>query len=612
MRSPFLNEIKELADLKNLTFAKLHDLAKEIRQKIISTISTTGGHLSSNLGIVELTIALHRSFSSPLDKFIFDTGHQTYTHKLLTGRNKHFDTIRQLKGLSGFPDPQESPHDHFISGHAGTALSLSLGMAKNRDLTKRSEHIIPIIGDASLTCGLTLEALNNIPKNLARFIVILNDNKMSILKNVGNIQQTLDLFNFEELQAHSCLSKISKLLPKNVLNPAAFFEHFNLNYVGPIDGHDIQKLVETLSSLKDLSSPTLVHVLTKKGKGLKQAIANPTLYHGVRAFDIEQGILSNNQSTFPQIFGRTILQMAQKDPSLLVIAAATMDGSSLFELKREFPERCLDVGIAEGHAVTFAGGLAYGGKMKVVVSIYSSFLQRAFDNLFHDVCLQKLPVLFAIDRSGISGPDGSTHHGIYDIGYLNAMPNIVIAQPRSGKVLKELLNSAFSWELPVAIRYPNLATEDEPPQIKREVGSAEILVRGKNLLIIALGHMCEIALKVQEDLKKEGIEATVLDPVFIKPLDSDLLYELISTHPFIVTLEEHSLNGGFSYIFNNFTIRNGFNNLQILNLGIPDTFLQHGSNADLLKELGLDSIQIASKIKQHFSLNQIYKLSDSV
>jgi 1-deoxy-D-xylulose-5-phosphate synthase len=622
MKKTLLSEIHHPKDLTYYSLEQLEILATEIRQKIIDVLSINGGHLGSNLGIVEITIALHKVFQSPEDKFIFDVSHQSYPHKLLTGRAEKFDQIRQFKGLCGFCNPKESAHDHFYAGHAGTALSLALGVAKNRDLSGRKEHIIPILGDAALTCGLTLEALNNIPKDLKRFIVLLNDNNMSISNNVGAITNILSRLvnNPTSNKIYSGIEQLLSKIPsygstlakhghkitesvKNLVSAAPFFEQFGLSYVGPIDGHDIKKLIDVLEELKHCEQPTLLHVLTVKGKGMETAIQNPTTYHGCKPFDKITGkfLASSSKSTFPQIFGSHILQMAENDPSVVAITPAMPAGSCLTEFMKKFPDRCIDVGIAEGHSVTYAGGIAYGKKMKVVSSVYATFLQRAFDNLFQDVCLQELPVVFAVDRAGISGPDGSTHHGIYDIAFLNTMPNMVICQPRNGHVLKELLESAFSWNRPTAIRYPNLPTDLPPiPIQKREMGVAEIICKGKDIAIIALGHMCMTAFEVKKLLQKEGLEPTIVDPVFIKPLDEDLFYELISSHKYVVTIEEHSLSGGLGMIFNSFIIRNGLLGTHVLNFGIPDTYLEQGSNAELLEQIGLTPEAIATRILQTF------------
>lgn len=620
-----LATIESPEDLKKLSWSELQQLAIEIRHRIIEVMSVNGGHLASNLGAVELTLALHKVFDSPDDKFIWDVSHQSYVHKLLTGRNDRFHSIRQFKGLCGFSNPKESPHDHFYAGHAGTALSLALGVAKNRDLTKRHEYVIPIIGDATLTCGVSLEALNNIPRDLKRFIVILNDNAMSISKNVGAITQILSrlISNpttnklYQEIDAF--VSKIPSYGPmlskqghkiaeslKNLVSHGAFFEQYGLSYIGPIDGHDIRKLVEILEGLKDSNWPVVVHVLTNKGQGMEEAIKNPVSYHGVRPFDTKTGKFIPNPSTrptFPKIFGNHLLKMAENDPSLVAVTPAMSAGSCLDEFMKKFPDRCLDVGIAESHSITFCGGLAYGRKMKVVASIYATFLQRAFDNLFHDVCLQELPVVFAIDRGGLSGPDGSTHHGIYDISFLNAMPNMIIAQPRNGQVLKELLESSFTYGRPTAIRYPNMATDEGSDPIQpRELGKGEVLAAGSGILIIALGHMNQTALQVHELLAKQGISSSVMDPIFVKPLDSDLICRLLVTHHTIVTIEEHSAISGLGSILNHFLMSQGFNHIQVLNFGIPEAFIEQGSYQDLIQELGLTPEKISARICRFFSL----------
>jgi 1-deoxy-D-xylulose-5-phosphate synthase len=628
MTESILATIHSPQDLKTLSFQKLNQLAFEIRQRIIEILSINGGHLASNLGSVELTLALHKVFNSPDDKLIWDVSHQTYTHKIITGRNDNFHTIRKYKGLCGFCNPKESPHDLFHAGHAGTALSLALGVAKNRDLTKRQEHVIPIIGDATLTCGMSLEALNNIHRDLKNFIVILNDNAMSISKNVGAITRILSriLSNPTTNKIYHELDSIVSKIPsygamlakqghkiteslKNLVSPAAFFEQYGLSYVGPIDGHDIKKLIDLFEALKNSQWPVVVHILTKKGQGMEEALKNPVSYHGVRPFDVGTGKFLPNpstQPTFPKVFGTHILKMAESDPSLVVVTPAMSSGSMLDELMKKFPERCLDVGIAEAHSVTFSGGLAYGRKMKVVLSIYSTFLQRAHDNLFHDVCLQELPVVFAIDRAGLAGPDGVTHNGIYDISFLNAMPNMIITQPRNGHVLKELLESCFSWGQPAAIRYPNIQTEElNAPLTYREPGKGEILAEGKGILIIALGHMASIAMQVRELLlNKTGVEATVMDPIFIKPLDSELICRMLLTHQQIVTIEEHSLSSGMGSIINNFLMSNGFSNIQVINFGVPETFVEQGSHAELLNEIGLTPEKIYHRIALQFSLSE--------
>lgn len=625
MSDLILPSINSPMDIKNLSIQSLNQLANEIRQRIIEILSVNGGHLASNLGSVELTIALHKVFNSPVDKFIWDVSHQTYPHKLLTGRDDQFHTIRKHKGLCGFSHPKESPHDHFFAGHAGTALSLALGVAKNRDLTKRNEHVIPIIGDATLTCGMSLEALNNVSRDLKRFIVILNDNAMSISKNVGAITHILSriLSNPTTNKIYHELDTIVSKIPsygamlakqghkiteslKNLVSPAAFFEQYGLSYIGPVDGHDVKKLIDVFEALKDSDWPVVIHVLTNKGQGMEEAIKNPVSYHGAKPFDIGTGkFLPNPQTrpTFPKIFGTHLLKMAENDPSLVAVTPAMSAGSMLDDFMKKFPDRCLDVGIAEGHSVTFCGGLAYGRKMKIVASIYSTFLQRAFDNLFHDVCLQELPVVFAIDRAGLAGPDGSTHNGIYDISFLNAMPNMVISQPRNGQVLKELLESSFSWGRPAAIRYPNIPTEESDlPLAYREMGKGEVIAEGEDILLIGLGHMVHTALQLKDILAKTGINATVLDPIFVKPLDTELLCRLLLTHQRIVTIEEHSVVAGMGSIINNFLMSHGYSNVQVINFGVPENFIEQGSHGELLDELGLTPQKIYHRIALQFCL----------
>lgn len=620
MNNKLLDSIASPAILKEMSYDQLRELAEEIRLRIIDVLSQTGGHLASNLGIVELTIALHKVFNSPDDKLIWDVSHQTYVHKLLTGRNNRFETIRQFHGLSGFSHPKESKYDHFHAGHAGTALSLALGVAKNRDLTKRDEYIIPIIGDATLTCGLAIEALNNIKRDLRRFIVILNDNEMSISKNVGaitkilsrminnptisRIHQELDSFvsklpgygNVLSKQGH----KIAESL-KNLVSPAVFFEQYELSYIGPIDGHNIRAIVEALEGVKNSHWPVIIHVLTKKGQGMDEAIKNPVIWHGAKPFCPNTCKFlpsASEKPTFPKVFGNHLLKMAQNDPSIVCVTPAMSAGSSIDSFMRTFPDRCLDVGIAESHAITYAGGIAYGGKMKVFASIYSTFLQRAFDNLFHDVCLQELPVVFAIDRAGLAGGDGQTHNGIYDISFLNAMPNMVIAQPRNGHLLKELMESAHSYELPTAIRYPNTPTDEPDKPIKKRVlGRGEVLREGKDVLIISLGTMEQTAVELADMLAEKGINPTIFDPIFVKPLDTETLCELLLTHNTVITLEEHSVVSGMGVIINNFLMAGGYSGVQVYNFGVPETFVEQGKLSLLLDEIGLSAKKIFARLE---------------
>ncbi|MBI5273999.1 MAG: 1-deoxy-D-xylulose-5-phosphate synthase [Chlamydiales bacterium] len=571
------------ADIKHLSFFELNILAKELRSRILEALSKNpcGGHLASNLGIVEITLALHKVFNAPIDRFIFDTSHQTYIHKMLTGRDPLLHTLRQLNGLCGFSSPMESIYDHFYAGHAGTALSLAIGVAKSRDLSCDTYHVIPIIGDAALSCGLTLEALNNIPANLKKFLIVLNDNNMYISPSVGTINELLRTTGYSNKQI-------------------SFFENFNLDYIGPIDGHNLEALIHTFESLKNIQKPTLLHLITQKGKGMNIAVEKPTAYHGVRPFHLDTGEFIQHGITspkFPQIFGNYLLHLADTYDHVVAITPAMPAGSCVTSFMKKYPNRCIDVGIAEGHSVTYAGGIASCGKQKVFACIYATFLQRALDNVFQDVCLQEIPVVFALDRAGIAGPDGATHNGIYDIGFLNSMPNMIIAQPREGHVLKELMLSSLDWKQPGAIRYPNLATtEPNLPIKKREIGKAEIIKQGKDIVIIALGHKIEDAITVHENLLMHGIQATVIDPVFIKPLDATLLREVFLTHFFVITIEEHVISTGLASIIDSFIIKENIPGLSIHHMGIGEEFIHHGSHPDITKALKLDPDSITDYI----------------
>ncbi|MCI5052906.1 MAG: 1-deoxy-D-xylulose-5-phosphate synthase [Simkaniaceae bacterium] len=571
-----LNTISSPADVKTIPRENLPALADEVRKRIVDVMSEKGGHLGSNLGIVELTIALHRVFNAPLDKIIYDTSHQTYPHKLLTGRNSQFETIRQLDGLCGFTHPVESPYDHFYAGHAGTALSLALGLAES---TKESEHVIAVIGDAELSCGLTLEAINNIHKR--RVIIVLNDNDMFISPSTGRYTKILREIREGGQRAGEM-----------------FFGKLGIQYIGPIDGHDIDRSIEAMERAKESNGPILIHALTEKGHGLDHAIANPVAFHGVKPFHQETGSFKKAGSlTFPKIFGKQMLEMADSDPNLYVISPATPAGSALTAMMEKYPNRCLDVGIAEGHAVTFCGGLGWSRDCKVVCSVYSTFLQRAIDNIFHDVCLQKVPVVFAIDRGGLASGDGVTHNGIYDIGLLRPIPNLAICAPRNGQVQRELFDSAFSWGMPVAIRYPNLATEEAAePLAYRKLGKGEVVSSGEEIAIVALGHMVSIALEVKERLVEAGYNPTIVDPIFVKPLDEPLFNEILSSHRMVVTIEEHVSSSGLASIVNNFIVTKGYRDIEVVNIGLPDDYIDHGSHASLCDLFGLTSEKIADKL----------------
>ena len=625
MSQPLLSSINDPKDLKKLSNSELFKLSEELRQRIIQVMSVNGGHLASNLGSLEISLALHYVFNSPLDKIIFDVSHQSYTHKLLTGRNSKFETIRKYKGLSGFTHPKESDHDHFFAGHAGTALSLGLGLLRQQRLTSDDNYVIPVIGDATLTCGTSLEAMNNINRDMKRLVVILNDNQMSISKNVGAITHILSRF-VNHPTTHKIINEVESLVSKlpsvgeslsyqgrkfseslrNIVSPASFFEHFGLSYIGPIDGHDLNKVIDTLEAVKDSDHPVIIHFLTKKGNGMDCAVKNPTTYHGAKPFEPDTGkfLPMSPQLTFPKIFGKKMLNMGKKDPNVVAVTPAMSAGSCLDSFRDSFPERFFDVGMAESHSMTFSGALAKTRQLKVVLAIYSTFLQRALDNLYHDVCLQEIPLVLGIDRGGLAGGDGATHNGIYDISFMNAMPNMVIAQPRNGQMLEDLLESSFQYQQPTAIRYPNIPTT--PAENKFTfipIGKGEILSKGKNICLVGLGHKAFTALEVKEILLNYGINATVVDPIFAKPLDEDLFKDIAQTHDYIISIEEHSAKSGLGSILSSFITQNIKTPPKLLILGIPEEYIEHGSHSQLTELIELSAEQVAKKtiswLKKH-------------
>lgn len=612
-----LSSINSPKDLKNLTYPELIELSHDIRQRIIQVMSVNGGHLASNLGSLEISLALHYAFNSPHDKFIFDVSHQSYTHKLLTGRNNQFNTIRKFKGLSGFTHPKESEHDHFFAGHAGTALSLGLGLLKQQKLTNDDNYIIPIIGDATLTCGTALEAMNNIQRDMKRLIVILNDNQMSISKNVGAITHILSRF-VNHPTTHKVINEIDHLVSKlpsvgeslsyqgrkfseslrNIVSPASFFEHYGLSYIGPIDGHDLGKIIDTLEAVKNSDHPVIIHFHTKKGNGMECAVQNPTTYHGAKPFEPSTGkfLPASPQLTFPKIFGKKMVELAEKDSKVVAVTPAMSAGSCLDKFRDNYPERFFDVGMAESHSMTFSGALAKTRQLKVVLAIYSTFLQRALDNLYHDVCLQEIPLVLGVDRGGLAGGDGATHNGIYDISFMNAMPNMIIAQPRNGQLLEELLESAFDYEQPTAVRYPNIPTTlADLPKTYRPKGKGEILSQGENICIIGLGHKALTALEVKDLLLEQGINATVVDPIFVKPLDEDLFHELMTNHTHFISIEEHSACSGLGSILSTFFTQKTQRSPHHLILGIGEEYIEHGSHTQLTDLVSLSAPQIAKK-----------------
>ena len=617
MRS-ILDTIEQPQDLKLLSSAQLTKLAEEIRQLLVCTLAKNGGHLAPNLGVVELTIALHRVFNSPVDKILWDVGHQAYIHKLLTGRVKNFDTIRTLDGISGFPKREESEHDVFGTGHSSTSISAAFGIALARDIVKDNYNVIAVIGDGSLTGGQAYEAINNAGHAGTNLTVILNDNDMSIAKNVGAISEVLAKMRSAPTYSRvkQDIERLLKRIPgigesvaktaeklkdslKYLLVPGMLFEELGFTYFGPIDGHNIELLIEVLQLSKNVTGPVLIHVLTCKGKGYRPAELYADKFHGVGPFCVENGeiIKGNGATTYTNIFGKAIIELARKDKRIAAITAAMPEGTGLKKFAAEFPERFFDVGIAEPHAITVAAGMATQG-IKPVVAIYSTFLQRGYDQILHDVCLQKLPVIFAIDRAGIVGEDGPTHHGVFDYAFLRHIPNLVIMAPKDENELQHMLFTAANSELPVAIRYPRgsglgVPLDSEPQEFI--IGEAEQLAFGEDIAIMAAGAMVEPGLAAGKLIEAETIRTGVFNARFIKPLDYGLLDKLAKQVKLMVTVEDNILTGGFgSAVLEYLNSKN--NQVRLLRLGLPDQFIEHGSRSILLKRYGLTAQGIADSI----------------
>jgi 1-deoxy-D-xylulose-5-phosphate synthase len=618
--SQWLEKINSPADLKDIPLDKLDELAQEIREKIITVVSNNGGHLASNLGAIELVIAIHRVFDSPKDKIIWDVGHQCYTHKLLTGRKDRFETLRKLEGLSGFPNRLESEHDIFNVGHASTSISSALGVACARDQKGEKFSVIAVVGDGALTGGLAFEGLNNAGALGKNLIVILNDNTMSISKNVGALSRYMtDLLTdekYNKLKAEvwdlvgkfkrrdkirAMVAKVEEGI-KGFLVPGSLFEKLGFRYLGPVDGHDVKGLIKTLEQLKTLNGPILLHVITRKGKGYSYAEEDAPRFHGIGAFDKVSGNSNGNQGelTYTDVFGSTLTKLAEKDERIVAITAAMTLGTGLKEFAKAFPRRFYDVGIAEQHGVTFASGLAALG-LKPVFAVYSTFLQRAFDQVIHDVALQNIPVILAVDRAGVVGADGPTHNGDFDLSYLRQIPNWIIAAPKDGNELKDLLYSAINWgKSPVAIRYPrtlipDVITDEYSPI---EIGMWERLKEGKDVVILAVGSMVYPALDASRQLLDEGIEAEVVNARFVKPLDQKMLTYILKEFDKIITVEENALLGGFGSAILEFAEANDLDRSSIKRMGIPDEFIQHGSRNQLLGLLGLDKNGIIQTVKR--------------
>jgi 1-deoxy-D-xylulose-5-phosphate synthase len=612
----YLKQINSPSDLKKLSITELKELAKRLREVIIERVSINGGHLASNLGVVELTISLHYVFDSPVDKIIWDVGHQSYSHKLLTGRYERFSTLRKYKGISGFPKREESEHDIFGTGHSSTSISAALGIIEGRDKNKERFKVIAVIGDGAMTAGLALEGLNNAGHLKKDLIVILNDNEMFISPNVGALSAYLnriltgEFYQKFKRETKSFLEGIPKLgdkaakiaqkteeMLKGFFLPGVIFEELGFNYVGPIDGHNIELLIETLKRIKTASSPTLVHVITKKGKGYAFSEKKPSLFHGIGPFNLKTGApLNESGSTYSEVFGDTLTELADRDDKIIAISAAMKEGTGLEHFAEKYPDRFYDVGIAEPHAVTFAAGLATQG-LKPVVTIYSTFFQRAYDEIVHDVCLQNLPVVFAIDRAGIVGEDGPTHNGLFDLSYLRHIPNLVVMAPKDGIELRVMLDLALKHKGPIAMRYPRGKIQSSamsyPEFVKRslstfKIGEAEILKEGDDIALIAIGNTVYSALSAAERLEKDGINAMVINARFIKPLDRNLIFSVTSIIPRIITIEENVLQGGFGSAVLEFLNETDVRNVKIRRLGMPSGFIEQGQQNELRKKYGLD------------------------
>ncbi len=612
---PLLDKINSPADLRKLQRPQLKPLAQELRAFVLDSVSRTGGHLSSNLGTVELTVALHYVFNTPYDRLVWDVGHQTYPHKILTGRRERMDSLRQLGGLSGFPQRAESEYDAFGTAHSSTSISAALGMALAAKQKGENRRAVAIIGDGAMSAGQAFEALNNAGVAECDFLVILNDNDMSISPPVGALNRYLaQLMSGQFYAAAKNVGKnVLKVAPplfelakrfeehaKGMIVPATLFEKFGFNYIGPIDGHDLDSLVPTLENIKHLKGPQFLHVVTKKGQGYKLAEADPVAYHGPGKFDPAVGLVSPAtppKQTFTQVFGHWLCDMAAKDERLVGITPAMREGSGLVEFEKRFPDRYYDVGIAEQHAVTFAAGLACEG-LKPVVAIYSTFLQRGYDQLIHDVALQKLPVVFALDRAGVVGADGATHAGAYDIPFLRCIPNVSIACPADESECRKLLSAAYEQDHPVAVRYPRGAGVGAVPDASLAslpLGKGEMRREGKKIALLVFGTLLYPALAAAERL-----DATVVNMRWVKPLDVDLLLQVAANHEALVTVEEGAIMGGAGSAVSE-ALQSAGVVKPLLQLGLPDAFIEHGDPAKLLALQGLDAVGIEASVRKRFA-----------
>ena len=612
-----LDRIQKENDIKNLTETELDELRYEIRQFLLESISVTGGHLASNLGVVELTMALHLAFSLPEDKIIWDVGHQSYTHKILTGRKDGFVTLRQYGGMSGFPKSNESDSDCFNTGHSSTSISAGLGMAAAREITGEDYHVVSVIGDGALTGGMAYEALNNASQIEKNFIIVLNDNNMSISENVGGMNMYLS--NFRTADAYRDLKtgvmnslhrvpvvgdkmvrsiRNAKSSIKQLFVPGMFFEEMGIIYLGPVDGSNIKEMVRVFNEAKRVDGPVLVHVMTKKGAGYLPAEKNPSRFHGAEPFDIETGLplKKKEKASYTDIISQAMCKLAEKEPKLVGITAAMADGTGLSKFSKEYPNRFYDVGIAEQHAVTFAAGLAKAG-LKPVFAVYSSFLQRAYDQILHDVCIQNLPVVFAVDRAGLVGSDGETHQGIFDISYLSSIPNMTVMAPKNKYELADMMKFAVGFDAPIAVRYPRGAAYEGLKEFRSPIafGQSEVIKSGSKIAFFALGSMVETAEKVVSRLAEQGVDATLVNARFATPFDKDMVVSLAENHDILVTLEENVLSGGFGEHVSSFVSEKDLN-LKVHIVAIPDAYVEHGNVSILKKDIGIDEETVYEKV----------------
>ena len=616
-----LDKIVKENDIKKISPEKYELLAEEIREFLIKKISTTGGHLGSNLGAVELTMALHLALDLPEDKIIWDVGHQSYTHKLLTGRKSGFENLRKFGGMSGFPKRKESECDAFDTGHSSTSISAGLGLVKARDIKGENNTVVSVIGDGSLTGGMAYEALNNAARLESNFIIILNDNEMSISENVGGVSKYLNdirtddkYINLRNGIYYSLLDKkygapIIKAVRrtknglKHLFIPGMLFEDMGLTYLGPVNGHDVKGLVEVIGEAKKLKKAVIIHVKTQKGKGYEPAMRHPARFHGAEPFEIETGIPKNKKTkaNYTDVFSTVMMKLGQRNEKVVAITAAMPDGTGLKRFSNVYPERFFDVGIAEQHAVTFAAGLAAGG-MIPIVAVYSSFLQRAYDQVLHDVCIQNLPVVFAIDRAGLVGSDGETHQGIFDLSYLSSIPNMQVMAPKNKWELSDMMKFAVKFGAPIAVRYPRGEAYDGLPEYREPIsyGKSEMIYEEKDIALLAVGSMVKTAVILREMLKEQGYSVTLVNGRFIKPIDTEMIDRLQKNHKLIVTMEENVASGGYGEKVLAYMNEKQYDN-DFMSVCIPDEYVEHG-NVDLLKkEIGIDADSVMKRIVDRVS-----------